>query len=158
MILALDPGPVDTAYVRVGDDWRVREADHISNQHVLDVVLPSHRGQVVCETMQSMGMAVGVEVFETCIWVGRYWQVAVAAGLPFARVRRTDIKMHLCGTTTAKDPNIRQALIDQFGPGKEAAVGTKRAPGPLYGVANHEWSALAAAVTWAASPRPQEGI
>ena len=29
MILALDPGPVDTAYVRVGDDWRVREADRL---------------------------------------------------------------------------------------------------------------------------------
>ena len=148
MILALDPGPVDTAYVILGDDWRVRQAAHVDNQRILGLVIPSHAGQVVCETMQSMGMAVGAEVFETCIWVGRFWERTVAVGLPFARVRRTDIKMHLCGTTLAKDPNIRQALIDQFGPGKDVAVGTKGAPGPLYGVTNHCWSALAAAVTW----------
>ena len=36
--------------------------------------------------------------------------------------------------------------VDLFG-GKEAAVGTKKAPGPLHGVKSHLWSALALAVT-----------
>jgi len=42
----------------------------------------------------------------------------------------------------AKDANIRQALIDKLGP-----VGTKKSPGPLWGVKSHIWSALAVAVT-----------
>jgi hypothetical protein len=41
----------------------------------------------------------------------------------------------------AKDPNVRQALLDKIGP-----VGTKKNPGPLYGVSGHGWSALAVAV------------
>jgi hypothetical protein len=40
----------------------------------------------------------------------------------------------------AKDANIRQALIDKLG-----AVGTKKAPGPLYGISGHLWAALAVA-------------
>ena len=38
--------------------------------------------------------------------------------------------------------NIRQALLDLIGP-----QGTKKAPGPTYGVRSHEWAALAVAVT-----------
>ena len=53
--------------------------------------------------------------------------------------------MALCKNNRAKDKNIRQALIDRFGPGK-AAIGTKKAPGPLYGLKSHLWSALAVAV------------
>jgi hypothetical protein len=48
----------------------------------------------------------------------------------------------------AKDANIRQALIDRFGGSKEAAIGTIKRQGPLYGVKGHEFAALAVAVTW----------
>jgi hypothetical protein len=58
------------------------------------------------------------------------------------------VKMHLCGNTRAKDGNIRQALLDRFGPGKAIACGTKKQPGPLYGVSKDVWQALALAVTW----------
>ena len=56
--------------------------------------------------------------------------------------------MHLCGHPRAKDPNIRQALLDRFGPGREKALGTKKAPGALYGIKGDEWAALAVAITW----------
>jgi hypothetical protein len=49
--------------------------------------------------------------------------------------------MHLCNSMRAKDANVRQALIDRFGP-----VGTKKQPGKLYGVATHYWAALGVAV------------
>ncbi|MBV8782506.1 MAG: hypothetical protein JO353_14005, partial [Phycisphaerae bacterium] len=49
----------------------------------------------------------------------------------------------------AKDGNIRQALIDRFGPTKERAIGKKKSPGPLYGMSGDCWSALAVAVTYA---------
>jgi hypothetical protein len=56
------------------------------------------------------------------------------------------VKLHLCGSSRAKDPNVRTALLDRFG--GAGAKGTKAAPGPLYGIAADLWSALAIAVTW----------
>jgi hypothetical protein len=64
---------------------------------------------------------------------------------------RRAVKLALCGDSRAKDANIRQALIDRFG-GKDAAVGRKAAPGPLYGISRDVWSALAIAVTYSLQP------
>ncbi|WP_274347012.1 hypothetical protein [Xanthomonas campestris] len=93
------------------------------------------------EMIASYGMPVGREVFETCVWVGRYqqaWRSPEAVQL----VYRRDVKLHLCGNAKAKDANIRQALLDLIGP-----QGTKRAPGPTYGVKSHAWAALGVAAT-----------
>ena len=62
-------------------------------------------------------------------------------------VYRHEVKLHLCGSARAKDANVRQALIDRFGPGKELAIGRKAAPGPLYGMTGDCWAALGVAVT-----------
>ena len=51
------------------------------------------------------------------------------------------IKVHLCESARAKDGNVRQALIDRIG-----AQGTKKKPGPTYGVSKDVWAALAVAV------------
>lgn len=105
------------------------------------------------ESVASYGMAVGAEVFETCVWSGRFLQRWEDARGPSAEVRpsqriyRREVKLHLCGSSRAKDPNVRQALIDRYGPGKDVAIGRKATPGPLYGVTSHVWSALAVAVT-----------
>lgn len=97
------------------------------------------------EMIASYGMPVGREVFETCVWIGRFIE---AWGGPYTLVYRKDVKLHLCGQPRAKDSNIRQALIDRYG-GKDRAVGKKATPGPLYGVSADVWSALAIAVTFA---------
>ncbi len=96
------------------------------------------------------GMPVGAETFETCVWIGRFIE---AANTDPALVFRKDVKMHLCHTMRAKDANIRQALLDLFpatGGGKTPQVGTKKQPGPLFGVKSHAWAALAVAVTFEA--------
>jgi hypothetical protein len=101
---------------------------------------PSH-DVLAIEAIASYGMPVGAEVFNTCIFVGRFqqaWRNPDAVKL----IYRRDVKLFLCGSARAKDGNIRQALIDKLGP-----VGTKAAPGPLYGVKSHAWAALAVAVT-----------
>jgi hypothetical protein len=61
-------------------------------------------------------------------------------------VFRRDVKLSLCGSARAKDGNIRTALIDLHG-GKEAAIGRKKTPGPLWGVHADVWAALALAIT-----------
>lgn len=100
---------------------------------------------VVFEQIESFGMAVGREVFETVFWTGRFFERA--SRRPVARLPRRAVKLHLCQSARAKDTNVRMALLDRFG-GAAAAKGTSKARGPLYGISSHAWSALAVAVTW----------
>ena len=99
---------------------------------------------VVIEKIESYGMAVGAEVFDTVWWAGRFAEAA--SRVPVVMLPRRAVKLALCGDSRAKDANIRQALIDRFG--GSAAVGRKAAPGPLYGICRDVWSALAIAVTY----------
>ena len=94
---------------------------------------------VAIEMIACYGMAVGAEVFETCLWIGEFR--GYMRPQPVTLCYRKDIKLHLCGTTKAKDSNVRQSLIDRLGP-----PGTKANPGPTYGIKSHVWSALAVAV------------
>lgn len=100
--------------------------------------------------IQCFGMPAGAEIFETAYWIGR---IMDRCGGRFRRVNRTDVKSHLCNSMKAKDPNIRQALLDRYGGSREAAIGTKNAKGPLYGISSHCWSALAIAVTFCESEK-----
>jgi hypothetical protein len=93
---------------------------------------------IAIEWIESYGMAVGQDVFRTVFQIGRMQQQLGAVRL----IPRRDVKLTLCGSARAKDTNIRQALIDAIGP-----VGTKKNPGPLYGVTGHYWAALAVAYT-----------
>jgi hypothetical protein len=143
-LLAIDPGSSESAYV-ILDGARLIEFAKIENEALL-ARLPFFRDaadHLAIEMIASYGMAVGREVFDTCVWIGRFIQ-AWDGG--YTRVFRKDVKLHLCGQPRAKDGNIRQALIDKYG-GKEAAIGKKHSPGPLYGVSADVWAALAVAVT-----------
>lgn len=90
---------------------------------------------------------VGKETFDSVFWAGRiYERWAVVRGEESAIVlpRKTAVA-HLCGTSTAGDSGVRQALIDRFG-GKAKAIGRKATPGPLYHIKEDLWSALGVAV------------
>ena len=79
--------------------------------------------ELVIEMIASYGMPVGKEVFETCVWIGRFIQVGNIYQKSNSYIYRKEEKMNLCHSMKAKDSNIRQALIDRFGP-----VGTKKNP------------------------------
>jgi hypothetical protein len=142
VILAIDPGTTHSGLV-VLQDGNPRESVIVPNAEVLDWIR-DWRCPVAIEMIASYGMAVGAEVFQTCLWIGRFLQVAGEERTTL--VHRRTVKMHLCGSAKAKDQNIRQALIDRWG-GKAEAVGTSKKRGPLYGVKSHAWAALAVAVT-----------
>jgi hypothetical protein len=97
-------------------------------------------------------MPVGLEVFETVRWSGRFEEAAVA---PVVYLSRRAVKLQLCGSMKANDAAIRQALIDRYGGtgGKRAAVGRQASPGPLYGVSRDVWQALAVGVAYADGAR-----
>ena len=158
-MLAIDPGNTESAYVLFDPvNRRIERHATVANAAMLDVIantaeaLPA--ATCAIEMIASYGMAVGAEIFETVFWIGRFaerWHAAT--GLEAERVFRRTVKLHLCGTSAAKDPNVRQALIDAFGPGKDLAIGKSKTPGPLFGIAGDEWAALAVAVTATAGGR-----
>lgn len=151
-LLAIDPGNEQSAYVIYDAFERMpHEFQKVSNAELLDRIEMSRKSatrwknidSVAIEMIASYGMPVGREVFDTCVWIGRFIQ---AWGGDVELVYRKDVKLHLCGQPRAKDGNIRQALIDLWG-GKDKAIGRKATPGPLYGFSADEWAALAVAVT-----------
>jgi hypothetical protein len=153
VILALDPGTEQTGWV-LYDGGRVCDSGVMPNADMLRAVIGGEGisawpDTLAIEMVASYGMPVGREVFETVVWIGRFqqaWHTPESVRL----VYRKDVKLHLCGTSKAKDPNVRQALIDLFpatGGGRTPQIGTKGQPGPLYGVSTHAWPALGVAVT-----------
>lgn len=137
-ICAIDPGDKVSAFV-VYDGSTILDKGMLPNDEL--ILCDWCVDLIAIEMIASYGMAVGANVFETCVWVGRFMQ-AFQRFAPIVRVKRGDVKMHLCQSMRAKDANVRQALIDRFG-----APGTKKAPGITYGVSKDVWAALAVAVT-----------
>jgi hypothetical protein len=138
--IGIDPGNKQSGFVIVSDG-KIEQSGVMENNLVL-ASLENIRGTdldcVVCiEWIQAMGMSVGKEVFETCLWVGRFAQ---ASDQPIRLIPRGRIKLHHCGSARAKDGNICQALRDKYGD-----KGTKASPGFFYGVSSHAWQAFAVA-------------
>lgn len=144
-LLAIDPGNEQSAFV-VFDGVRPIEHDILPNDELLFHKVMRSSDQLAIEGVACYGMPVGREVFDTCIWIGRFMQRFGSSATTI--VYRADVKLHLCQSMRAKDPEVRQALLDRFGPGRAKAIGTKTNRGPCYGIASHCWSALAVAVTW----------
>jgi hypothetical protein len=154
IVVGIDPGPKDSAFCMFNRTAQIVEAkDFLPNIELIHRLTAGlcYNKYVAIESVACFGMPVGASVFETCYWIGRFIQAAsyhnIAVGnecdVEPALVPRMNVKVHLCGQARAKDANVRQALIDRFGP-----QGTKKNPGVLYKVSGHIWSALAVAVTY----------
>lgn len=145
MLLAIDPGNVESGYVVLNDDLSILQKGKISNEKLIDIIGVQAQIQkyVAIEMIASYGMSVGQTVFDTCVWIGRFTERAIHVGAVVNYIYRKDEKMNLCHTMKAKDTNIRQALIDRFG-----VVGKKASPGWFYGVSKDMWSAVAVGVTF----------
>ena len=156
MILAIDPGNIESAYVLVEDDLsRVVEKGKVENFELVDIILRikdehSSLEHIAIEMIASYGMAVGKTVFETCVWIGRFAQlIRVEFGVEPEFIYRSEEKMCLCHSMKAKDSNIRQALVDIYAPNTpNGGKGTKKSPGYFYGFKSDIYSALAVAHTY----------
>lgn len=147
-ILAIDPGTYESAWVFCDSISCIPiETGKYENELMgLTIKRFARRNDttLAVEQIRSNGNVVGQETFDTCVWIGRFlemWESTTDS--PFELIPRIDVKMAICLNPRAKDPNIRQALIDRFGGTKETKKG-----GTLYGVKSDIWSALAVAVTY----------
>ena len=148
-ILAIDPGPVNSAFVILTSDGFLSGHGKWPNADVRELL--ANRAlisSIVIEEIRSYGMPVGIETFDTVRWVGRFQELAETRGSSVTLMPRQKVKLHLCQSPRANDAAIRQALIDRYGPGKEKAIGTKKEPGPLYGIKADIWAALALGLTF----------
>jgi hypothetical protein len=151
-VLAVDPGTTRSAICRLSPGG-TPECERLENDHLLRRLRgASECGDpaiLVIEQVEhyGTGMPIGRDVLETVYWSGRFCEAWERGGGRVERLPRRVVKLHLCGTSRAKDPNVRQALIDRWG-GQEDAIGRKATAGPLYGIAGDEWAATAVAVTY----------
>ena len=146
-ILAIDAGNTYSGAAIVElPEFRLVWFGKLPNEEIYDVVKNFHIDEVALEMVACYGMPVGKDVFETCVWIGRF--IEQLKGHKISYVYRKDEKMCLCGSLKAKDSNIRQALINRYAKHDfKTGKGTKKNQDVFYGVANDVWSAIAVAVT-----------
>lgn len=149
-LLAIDPGSRESAFLVLVDGV---PGDHgkIPNEQLRANLRGLGRAwsEAVIEFMSPRGLPTSREEMETLWWAGRFAEALQP--LEAQRVTRDAVKYHLVGRRNkVTDTNIRQVLIDRFGGigGKAEAIGTKKAPGPLYGISADVWAALAVAIAW----------
>jgi hypothetical protein len=146
-LLAIDPGTLQSGWV-LFDGASVIHSGTTSNDEVLMACYSQAAGHAQClaiEEPEGMGQIASHALLRAA-WAGggfeRAWPRLARSPL---RITRRMVVSELLRPATVKgksqDSRIRQALIDRVG-----EPGTKRAPGPTYGVSSHAWSALAVAV------------
>ena len=162
-VLAIDPGPERSAYA-AWDGSRVTHSGMCANGELREIVArleqrrpkqtpgdPTHlaveHSKSYLVPRKSGAPFFPQQVLDTALEAGRFIE---AWDGPHSLVDRRAVKLYLVGRASCGDAEIRAALLDQIGP-----RGTKANPGPLYGVTRDRLAALAVAVTWWDTVRPE---
>lgn len=155
MILAIDSGNIESAYVVVDETLKPLEFAKVENDWLnenIPVIINRYRvKQVAIEHVACYGMAVGKEVFDTCVWIGRFTEttfrhIDISEVIP---IYRKDEKLNICQSMKTNDSNIRRALIDRFAQHDfKNGKGTKKEPDFFFGFKADIWSGMAVAVTY----------
>lgn len=145
--LSIDPGTTQSAYA-IMEGKELIKFGKVDNWDLLDRIQDFDTTHFAIEMIASYGQRVGAETFETCVWIGRFWQAwEDRRGGWMIRVLRKDVTNHICpGVAKVNDSAVRRALIERYG-GDTRAVGRKATPGPLYGVSKDVWAAIGVNLT-----------
>ena len=146
-ILAIDAGNKQSGYAVIEmPNLNILEAGKIDNNELLKAIplISSAVDIYALEMIASYGKAVGKDVFDTCVWIGRFIQ---AAEIEHTIVYRKEEKLRFCNDIRAKDTNIRRAMIDEFAKHDfKTGKGTKKNPDTFYGVKKDAWEAIAVGI------------
>lgn len=154
MILAIDPGNLQSAYVVLDDNLKPIMFEKTENETIIAYIYNgafNDVNNIAIEMIASYGMPVGAEVFDTCVWIGRFLEAL--QGIEHVKeikyIYRKDEKMNLCHDMKANDTTIKQALVDRFAYGvRNHGKGTKKEKGFFYGFSKDVWAAYAVGVTY----------
>lgn len=147
-IIAIDPGSAESAFVILDEDYGIHDFGKEGNEDLLKRIYElNYKHEFVIEMVASMGMPVGKDIFDTCVWIGRFWEASISDERSY--IFRKEEKLNLCGSMKAKDANIRMALIDRFAKFDfKNGRGTKENPDTFYGFKADVWAAMAVGVTY----------
>ena len=156
-ILGIDPGPETSGMVlyRLAEDPRTGWGRVIRSRKDANLVelraeltggdvrngLNPNTFEVVLECTQAGPPSTAV--VKTTEVVGRLMEACDTRGIRWHAYYRREVLQALdCAKKGNKDALVRAALIEIHGGTRQAAIGTKKSPGPLYGVSSHAWQAL----------------
>ena len=159
LILGIDPGTTTSGVVFYCTESRavLASASALTADEVIRWIrggtpTPYLHHRVIIEQVMSQGQS-GNDLLRTAEASARFWQVADdvdCLDLPPVYMPRREVCSALAISGGGKDGQIREAMIELHGGSKVAAVGSKKAPGPLYGVTGHAWQALGLVRGWMA--------
>jgi Holliday junction resolvasome RuvABC endonuclease subunit len=122
-ILGIDPGPKETAYCLVDENYAVVYAGKVENYKIIQVIgktiMEPNFAETAIESLQSFGMPVGKEVFETAYMIGRIQQKLDDTQRKYTLYPRQEYAHSICGTGKISDSILRQALLLRFGGDKK---------------------------------------
>lgn len=154
MILAIDPGSTESGVVILHPGYMPHFSGILPNHEVVATVegeLDGNKTDVVIEMVghYGTGMPAGRDVFDTCVWIGRFIESFARRGYMVRTLPRSTVKLNLCNSVKAKDQNVIQALVDRFDRSHgKYGKGTKSDPGFFYGFKDDMWQAFALGTTY----------
>ena len=112
-IIAIDPGNTQSGYCVIDrSTLRPLEFGKIDNAELLQKLssagVQGWRWAVI-EMVASYGMSVGRDVFDTTVWIGRFYQV-LSDQCPVRMLCRIEEKKHICHDSRANDTTIRRRI------------------------------------------------
>ena len=157
IVLGIDPGPEKSgaAIVEFLDVARLlKHNNQVPNSDLLQVITNSFEPDfeyIAIEDQNDFGKWYGANSKNTVHWTGRFYQSALDMDFACALMTYSDISGHLCsGINNAPDAMINEAVRLRFADiGGRLKKGTKKKPGPFYGVnGQHVMSAIAVAIAY----------
>lgn len=153
-ILGIDPGSVESAFV-VYQKGKILDKGLLPNPDMLRKLgwlkMKYHPDILAIERIANYGKVVGASIFDTAFWAGRFCE---QWNFTFVRIYRRKVKQYLGLGPQTGDSQVNACVRDYFLPagkttkGKPSHKGTMKHPGPLYGVVEDIWAALAIAVAY----------
>lgn len=150
LVLGIDPGPTSSGLVMYSpaDEvvaWAESAASLSDVRQAMDSM--SRGDLVLIERVESYGIP-GNSLLDTAEVVGRLREYGEGRGLRVEVMTRREVCRQLDVTGGGKDRQVREVCLALHGRERSVAVGTKRQPGPLYGVSGHAWQALGLVLAW----------
>ncbi len=117
MIIGIDPGNAETAYCEIDNQYRILDVWKAQNEEVAKMLKRrcTSKHLVAIESIQSYGMPVGKEIFETCFWIGEYIRICKDMYLEYSLIPRPEYARRICGVGKINDTILRQVLLLRFG-------------------------------------------
>lgn len=119
MFIGIDPGTTHSGYAVVDENYNIVKSDKVINEgenSIISLLTDAKSTDIILiESIQSYGMSVGREIFETCFWIGEFRRFAKDRGMGYYLYPRPEYTRAVCGVGKVNDSVLWQSLKLRFG-------------------------------------------